>query len=322
MPLTLTLVGSVLLYAPGAFFFYPWKPFAQAAFGDSYHVGYAFFRRDHSEPTNVCLHLVALLWQLLGNFGLLNAVDRAVAPLLPAPLGVHRPLSMLTAALWVVTLMLSPAPLGCSLLSSLLIVVVCWAAPMLTPSVLELGAPTVFVSVLTLSYLSRGQLRKLARGLGIVLAYFGLALILKEGAKFGATALRGRAWATENPSTTNLVLVFMMGLLGALPKPTIPCVVGGVAVVRALGELTRQDALTFYGAAFLAQLSQGVAHKVSGQEATLLSHEKDDSHDRGVKLAFEWSHVTFFPNFLLHACHDELTCRAESASNKNKSKIE
>jgi len=321
MPRTLTLVGSVLLYAPGAFFFYPWKPFAQAAFGDSYGVGYAFFRRDHSETTNVCLHLVALPWQLIGNFWLLNAVDRAVSPMLPAPLGVHRPLSTLTAALWVMTLMLSPAPLGCSILSSLLIVAVCLAAPMLTPSMLELGAPTVFIGVLTLSYLVRGQLRKLVRGLGIVLAYYGLALILKEGAKFAATTWRG-AWATENPCTTNLVLVFMMGLLGALPKPTIPCVVGGVAVVRALGELTRQDALTFYGAAFLAQLSQGVAHKVSGQEATLLSHEKDDSHDRGVKLAFEWSHVTFFPNFLLHACHDELTCRAESASNKNKSKIE
>ena len=74
MSLSTSIISS-LVYAPGAFFFFPWKPAVQAYIGDTYEVGYKFFRRDHSEPTNVCLHLVALAWQLLGNFGVLNTLD-------------------------------------------------------------------------------------------------------------------------------------------------------------------------------------------------------------------------------------------------------
>ena len=73
--MTLAAVGLCsILYAPGAFFFYPWKPVMQALAGDRYDVGFAFFRRDHTDPTNLALHTVALAWQLLGNFGLLGLV--------------------------------------------------------------------------------------------------------------------------------------------------------------------------------------------------------------------------------------------------------
>lgn len=51
-PVARTL-SSALLYAPGAFFFYPWKPLMNALVGDSYGVAYAHFRRDHSDPLNL-----------------------------------------------------------------------------------------------------------------------------------------------------------------------------------------------------------------------------------------------------------------------------
>ena len=72
------LFASCLLYAPGAFFFYPWKPLMQLLVGDTYATGYKYFRRDHSKPTNIVLHGVALVWQLLGNFGFLAVADASL----------------------------------------------------------------------------------------------------------------------------------------------------------------------------------------------------------------------------------------------------
>ena len=58
--MTLAAVGLCsILYAPGAFFFYPWKPLIQLAVGDSYASAYRHFQRDHSDLTNVLLHCVA-----------------------------------------------------------------------------------------------------------------------------------------------------------------------------------------------------------------------------------------------------------------------
>jgi hypothetical protein len=54
-----------------------------------------------------------------------------------------------------------------------------------------------------------------------------------------------------------------------------------------------------------AQLAQGIAHDVSMQKATLLSHQ-DSMADRRVRLAFEWSHVVYFPNLLFQSCHESL----------------
>ena len=92
----------------------------------------------------------------------------------------------------------------------------------------------------------------------------------------------------------------IMATLAMLPKPVIPCVFGGMLLTRVLGELTQQDMLLFFGAAFVAQLSQGISHSVTKQEATLLQHESSSA--RLEKMAFEWSHVVYFPNLLLHSC--------------------
>ena len=129
---------------------------------------------------------------------------------------------------------------------------------------------------------------------------FGLALLMRLGAAPWAGQLVG------SEAQANVAVLIVMAILGALPKPTKPCVVGGMLLARALGELTSQDALIFYGNAFVAQLSQGVAHDVSLQPATLLSHEEDEGHGRAIKLAFEWSHVAYFPNLLFHSVHDSI----------------
>ena len=117
-----TQVSSLFLYGPGAFYFYPWKPIFQFLSGDSYQVGYKFFRRDHSNTTNLSLHCVALVWQLLGNFGFLLALDdTSLVQSLGSGLGLdglERPLSALTAILWIGTQLLNKAPWQAKIMSS------------------------------------------------------------------------------------------------------------------------------------------------------------------------------------------------------------
>ena len=130
-------------------------------------MGYKYFRRDHSAPTNLCLHLVSLGWQLLGNFGLLAAVLSWAAKrvgvqgakvhfgLLAAVLSW--PLSALSAICWGGVLLASPAPLVVSLASAASIGGAYWVAPLLAPRELELGAMTLFLTVQVLSKLAFPQ---------------------------------------------------------------------------------------------------------------------------------------------------------------------
>lgn len=120
-----------------------------------------------------------------------------------------------------------------------------------------------------------------------------------------AVRLAARNWRgvlASHSQFANVGIVVLMTAIAMRDKPTASSVLAGVFVVRILGELTAQDTLLFFGQGFMAQLSQGVAHGVSGQPSTLLSHEGDTSHSRAAKLAFEWSHVNFFPSLLVHAC--------------------
>ena len=62
--------------------------------------------------------------------------------------------------------------------------------------------------------------------------------------------------------------------------------------------LTRQRWMAYHSMAFLASILQGVAHKYTGERATLpqLSLSTD-----------ELAHTTFFPTLLLHTTHQSLT---------------
>lgn len=310
MSLVATKLSSILLYAPGAFFFYPWKPVMLALAGDRYEVGFDFFRRDHSDATNLALHTVALMWQLLGNFGLLAAIDASLWPgRIALPYGLllpERPLSYLTAVSWVTTLIFSPASLSCSLSSAAAIVAAFTAAPHLAPHELELGAVAAFLCTLVLfSLFTERRSHRGRRAAGL------LSDLLRACARFGlfvGVRLVARQWRgafAADAAAINCGLAVLMALVSSLPKPTVPAVLGGGLVVRAAAELTAQDALLFYGCAFTAQASQGLAHDVSLQAATLLSHEESDGgHGRATKLGFEWAHVVYFPNMLTHAIRE------------------
>jgi len=292
-----------MLYSPGAFFFYPYKPLAHLLWGDSYAVAYKHFRRDHSSALNLVLHVVALSWQLLGNFGLLGCVDDLLHPHVTKALPwLSRPLSTSTALLWSATLLASPAPRAASLISSFCIGAACAVSPVLEPRRVECASMVAYLSALVVSKLKWSGAQGLKGDIFHACKYFGLLLFARLAGARWHDALSAKARAL------NVGLAFVMVALGSLSKPTVPAVVGGALLARPLGELTGQDWLLFYGAAFAAQVSQGVAHDVSRQKATLLSHE-ESTESRRVKLAFEWSHVVYFPNLLLHSCLESLTDR-------------
>lgn len=264
---------AVLVYAPSAFYFYPWKPLLQYAVGDTYHAGYKFFRRDHSDPVNLCLHFVALSWQLCGNFGLLAAIDAAVT-------SWGRPISCFCAVSWILLLRGSPAPRACTHISTTAIVGAFGIAPFLGAREVEI----FMICTLGCVYVGAvlyfpGRRVKSKVSLGSVFL-FGLANVVR----IGASQYRG-VW-TAHAGSAYAAIGCLMTLLGLLPKPVVPVVLGGTLVARPLAELTGQEALLFYGGGFMSMAMQGVAHDVSRQKATLLSHE-ESSEGRRERLAFE-----------------------------------
>jgi len=108
------------------------------------------------------------------------------------------------------------------------------------------------VAVVVVTHVFRGKLAShFPRALVTGAVYFGAAFC--AAARRGKLALHN---CLPSPRGSERRSWLAEGLLSILLKTTVPCVLGGVAVVRAVGELTNQDSLLFYGAAWVAQLSQ------------------------------------------------------------------
>ena len=165
-------------------------------------------------------------------------------------------------------------------------------ARLIDANTLESGAVATFLAIL----FACRALHRNNKGNSKNLSLFLFAFAVRHAAR------NWRGVLASHSQFVNIGIVLLMIVTSTRKKPTVPSVLAGVFMVRVLGELTAQDTLLFFGQGFMAQLSQGVAHGISGQPSTLLSHEEDASHSRAAKLAFEWSHVNFFPNLLINAC--------------------
>ncbi len=145
------LISQVLLYFPGTFLCYPWKPLVNWAVGDSFAVGYAHFRRDHATPLNLALHFVCLVGQLVANFGVVGVLDAVVADPLLGTSGA-RVISTATAIAWVATLLLCPVPIVVRLLSAAAVA----GAYVKAPDIAVSRSTEVCSSVLLLPHLMLG----------------------------------------------------------------------------------------------------------------------------------------------------------------------
>jgi hypothetical protein len=310
-------LSASLLYAPGAFFFFPYKPIVNALIGDTYLTGYKHFRRDHSDATNAALHVVALGLQLSGNFGLLYFADGALVRHFPAAasafgFGPHfRVLGGLTAAIWATTLLLSPAPILANLLASFCIFLAYLLSPQIVSASstqnfdLELLAMGAFLAVqVAAGFLLpiKSDARKkgfgeIAKDLAISAALFSLLV----GARRACGLYIGRVWADEaSQQIVNIALPSLLALIALVPDPVKPVTIAGAFGCRIATELTGQKWLLFYSCAFVGMVLQGRSHDITKQQATLLTIEETVS-DKQKKIRFEWAHVTYFPAMLFHS---------------------
>ena len=92
----LSQVLHVIIYTCGTFYALPAKNLLVLASSASFRRSYHHFRRDHSDPLNLAIHLGCLVAQLLGNFGLLALLD--------ALCGTQQLISLSTAAVWITTI--------------------------------------------------------------------------------------------------------------------------------------------------------------------------------------------------------------------------
>ena len=62
----------------------------------------------------------------------------------------------------------------------------------------------------------------------------------------------------------------------------------------------------------------GLAHAASGETATLL--KLSETNDADTKLSYEYGHVVYFPNLLLHAVYDHIKGKGNSLTVQKKEK--
>ena len=269
------------IYVPGTFYCNPFKPFLNAVAGSSYGLAYGHFRRDHSDPLNVWLHVGCLFLQIFGNFALLDCLDRTLGTRSVAPF---------TAAAWVLALGRTPSPPSVRAFTIALLAVASRGCAALAPS-------SHYASLMLLT----GPLELTCYWL--YLPDHGLK---RPGAPWFCAALAAR-------TACCVVLRDRAGLLGAAPAVGA----AGVLVLLAVASLVRsrnnlplvsqfgsalwipallldQPWVYFLSLSFMGAGLQGVAHELTGQKGTL-----NQLTDAGYELA----HTSFFPVLTLQSLH-------------------
>ena len=114
------------------------------------------------------MHLVAMVFQLLGNFALLNELDKKLTTV-PAIAGVPINFTTTTAVVWSIGLGLTPAPLVCSALSIGSIGAAVWAVQVLDPALLLMYIePAAILAFILVMVTSVGINKKTLLGRGLL----------------------------------------------------------------------------------------------------------------------------------------------------------
>lgn len=298
-------VSQLLLFTSGPFYTYPWKPIINALFGHSYPVALQHFKKAHYGIVNLALHGVCLFIQVSGNFGLLRRLDELLLgiPADSTALNV-KSISFISAVIWCVPLLLSPAPKLISLASTAVIAATYFLTAGLTIPIYELLGSSAFVVVLVLSNLLAAERKKLsvkkvlAASVGI-LGWFGASKYLIDN-HWGSIAT-----SPASPDPIGNALLFanaaFFAVTPALKNPLKLTVVVGATVSKIIAILLGSELLAFHSYAFFGSLCQGIAHALTKEEATLLALEREGED---AKVRSEYAHVVYFPNIFLQTAYD------------------
>jgi hypothetical protein len=233
------------------------------------------------------------------------------------------------SVLWALALVI-PRGLGdCPFLAKL-IGVACLAGAYLTA--FKFSGPLIeritiigFILVFGLQLVTRGEKAlKLRNGskMSSSSAQILIMLIAKLCVYYGIMNSSYRGMLADRQSLIIQVYLGSLLAMGALlPDPLIFVVVFGSVVGHIISALVDNSTLFLFCSAFTATLFQGLSHALSGEEGTLVVLQGGSliitvptiyvmcpaaEKSADAKLAYEWSHVVFFPNILLHACFRRL----------------
>ena len=304
MPLT-----SIPLFASGLFFFYPWKIFFNAALGSDFTIALRHFKRDHRGWTNIGLHIVCLVFQLGGNFALLNAIDMAI----PQITGWEtlRWFSALSALMWILTLTVlsAPCPVAVRVASALCVAAAYHTAPLVADHAGEAWLFAAFLAVLVGDVL----LNRTPSNIGLVMCTLtGVGLYLTHTQ---TTRLRESLGAPLAKHQLEMWLgtLTIASLLSLRRNAVAPVAIVTTLLSRTFYVLGAHPAMFFYGCAFYANLLQGVSHALTKEKATMIALQNVSDDDE--KVAFEWAHASFFPNLLLNTIYDKVTKKTSKSQN-------
>lgn len=298
-----TLLSQTVLYALGPFFSYPWKPLINYFKGCSYADSYKHFWDQHKCPSNQAWHYVCLYFQAFSNFAFLSAIDAALFYYYPVlSFLVDRPFSVLTLIMWSLCLMSAPSscPIIVKLLSLVHLLLAYRYAPHFVNAPLELYAIGGF-AVVTLIHLLVSK-KKLVATSEIAL-YLSL-ILLKIISLYYLEKMYGGVLKKLDSELLVVFSVIMIGLC-CLKDPVKGSVVFGSFGASTLSVLIGRPALLLLSYAYSASILQGLAHALSREQATLLKLQTEA--DRDQKITYEWGHVVYFPNLLLHSIYTTLS---------------
>lgn len=269
--------------------------------GSPYFESYVHFWDQHKCPSNQAWHYICLYFQAFSNFAFLSVVDAALVSRFPV-ISVYRPLSTVTAILWLLPLLFSSpqCPYVVRFLSAFHLFLAYYFAPFIENSPIELWALGGFV-VLTVVHLLLSR-KKIIITSEIIL--YVTVISLKMGGLHVLSSTHHGILAEKSFELLSAFAVIIC-ILCCLRDPVKGSVVFGSLAGSTLSVLIGQRWLMLLSYAYSASILQGLAHALSREQPTLLKLQ-DDS-DREQKISDEWGHVVFFPNLLLHSIYKTLT---------------
>jgi hypothetical protein len=248
-------------------------------------------------------HFNCLIFQLAGNFWLLQTVDDHLFG------KGSQVFTVLTATSWILYL-LTPkdSPLHVKLCSVISIVLAYWIVPMFPMTDVHKFVFPAFGLIWALLILQRGLNVKGDAPLILVLLLAKLAV---------AISLPYSSWAgmlSDNVQIAGIGYILLIVSLSARKDAVKVVNAVGAILGQILSVLTGEPLFFLHSCAFTATIMQGLAHGLSGEMATLVKLMDEDNHD--TKVSYEWAHVTFFPNLLFQAIFDVMAGKANKKSGK------
>jgi hypothetical protein len=276
--------------------------------GDSYDAAYRHFKAQHRDSANLLWHVLCLFFQLFSNFAFLAAIENHVLNIfgltVTTPLGLamrtFRSISLLSSIIWILELLIPRKPIDCPLIGKVISIACILAAYShgyaFSGQDLEKALVVGFIIVWILTFRKDRGLNLKGKGTSLAL----IVVVVKIGVYYG---IMNSPWkGSLAPHSAIIIPVFVSGLVLISFKhdPVVAVVAYGALGGHILSALLDDSLLFLFCSAFTGTLFQGLAHAVSGEEGTLVVLQ--NSRDEYSKIAYEWSHVVFFPNILLHAC--------------------